>query len=156
MTALRYVRLYNEADCSIERDGNATTRITGKERSGVSNCTSLIREQQMGQGISSRHTETWVNFSFPVFQFLDLLNYAEWMSHHISYGLFFSDRQVLDDYDTELTVLCGIMIQNLPLESAWHIRGARRIGLSGKDLETTQECVSLGNCLFSGHDIDPI
>jgi hypothetical protein len=36
-----------------------------------------------------------------------------WISTEITYGLYLSDRQVLDDVDTEVVVLVGIMIQNL-------------------------------------------
>ena len=64
-----------------------------------------------------------------------------WISTEITYGLYLSDRQVLDDVDTEIVVLTGIMIQNLPLETAWHIRGSRRIGISFEDVKTVMECV---------------
>lgn len=64
-----------------------------------------------------------------------------WISTEITYGLYLSDRQILDDLDTELLVLVGIMIQNLRLETHWHIRGTRRIGVSKKDVETIVECV---------------
>lgn len=33
------------------------------------------------------------------------------------------------------------MIQNLPRETAWHLRGTRRIGVSKEDVETLQQCV---------------
>ncbi|KAF1993258.1 hypothetical protein P154DRAFT_527882 [Amniculicola lignicola CBS 123094] len=65
----------------------------------------------------------------------------KWISTEITYGLYLSDRQVLDDLDTELLVLVGIMIQNLRLETHWHIRGARRVGMSKKDVETILGCV---------------
>lgn len=64
-----------------------------------------------------------------------------WISTEITYGLYLSDRQNLDDIDTELVVLVGIMIQNLRLETHWHIRGARRLGFSKADVETVVECV---------------
>lgn len=64
-----------------------------------------------------------------------------WISTEITYGLYLSDRQNLDDTDTELTVLVGIMIQNLKLETHWHIRGARRLGFSKEDVEIVVECV---------------
>ncbi|KAF2709061.1 hypothetical protein K504DRAFT_468269 [Pleomassaria siparia CBS 279.74] len=64
-----------------------------------------------------------------------------WISTEITYGLYLSDRQTLDDLDTELVVLVGIMIQNLRLETHWHIRGTRRIGVSREDVETIIECV---------------
>jgi hypothetical protein len=34
------------------------------------------------------------------------------------------------------------MIQNLPRETGWHLRGTRRIGVSYDDVETIQQCVS--------------
>lgn len=36
------------------------------------------------------------------------------------------------------------MIQNLPRETAWHLRGTRRIGVSKEDVETIQQCVGVG------------
>ncbi|KAH7116173.1 hypothetical protein B0J11DRAFT_539390 [Dendryphion nanum] len=64
-----------------------------------------------------------------------------WISTEITYGLYLSDRQSLDDLDTELVVLVGIMIQNLRLETHWHIRGTRRIGVSKEDVEAIVSCV---------------
>ena len=68
----------------------------------------------------------------------------DWISKNISYGLYLSDHSILDDVETELTVLAGIIIQNLPRETGWHLRGTRRIGVSKEDVETIQQCVS--NC----------
>jgi hypothetical protein len=34
------------------------------------------------------------------------------------------------------------MIQNLPRETGWHLRGTRRVGVSYDDVETIQQCVS--------------
>jgi hypothetical protein len=65
----------------------------------------------------------------------------QWVSKNITYGLYLSDRQILDDSDTELLTLVGIMIQNLPIETHWHIRGARRIGISKEDVKTIVSCV---------------
>lgn len=64
-----------------------------------------------------------------------------WISEEITYGLYLSDRQVLDDWDTEVVVLAGIMIQNLELETKWHIRGALRVGMSKDDVKAIMECV---------------
>ncbi|KAM0794799.1 hypothetical protein BDR22DRAFT_883316 [Usnea florida] len=66
-----------------------------------------------------------------------------WISTNITYGLYLSDRQILDDIDTELVVLSGIMIQNLKKETGWHLRGARRVGVSHEDVETVQQCIEL-------------
>ncbi|KAH7082288.1 hypothetical protein FB567DRAFT_448268 [Paraphoma chrysanthemicola] len=65
----------------------------------------------------------------------------DWTSKQITYGLYLSDHSILNDVETELTVLTGIMIQNLPRETAWHLRGTRRIGVSKEDVETIQQCV---------------
>ncbi|KAI9705797.1 MAG: hypothetical protein M1820_005045 [Bogoriella megaspora] len=81
-----------------------------------------------------------------------------WTSIDITYGLFLSDRQVLDDIDTEMTVVTGIMIQNLPRESAWHLRGIRRLGVSQQDVETLQQCVGMV-ASFAGvslHRVPPV
>lgn len=64
-----------------------------------------------------------------------------WISEEITYGLYLSDRRVLDDWDTEVVVLAGIMIQNLKLETKWHIRGALRVGMSKEDVGAIMECV---------------
>ncbi|KAI4665947.1 uncharacterized protein J4E78_003412 [Alternaria triticimaculans] len=64
----------------------------------------------------------------------------DWTSKQITYGLYLSDHSILNDVETELTVLSGIMIQNLPRETAWHLRGTRRIGVSKEDVETIQQC----------------
>ena len=33
------------------------------------------------------------------------------------------------------------MVQNLKKETGWHLRGARRVGVSHEDMETVQQCV---------------
>lgn len=66
-----------------------------------------------------------------------------WISSEITYGLYLSDRQVLDDIDTEVVVLPGIMIQNLKTETHWHIRGTRRIGVSQQDVQRIWNCVQM-------------
>lgn len=68
---------------------------------------------------------------------------SDWTSKQITYGLYLSDHSILNDVETEITVLSGIMIQNLPRETAWHLRGTRRIGVSSEDTETLQQCVSI-------------
>lgn len=65
-----------------------------------------------------------------------------WLSTEITYGLYLSDRQVLvDDVDTQLVVLPAIMSQNLRLETHWHIRGTRRLGVAKGDVEVVCDCV---------------
>lgn len=66
---------------------------------------------------------------------------VDWLTKNITYGLFLSDRSVLNDVETELTVVTGIMMQNLPRESAWHLRGLRRIGVAKEDAEEVWKCV---------------
>ena len=50
---------------------------------------------------------------------------------------------ILGPVDTEMVVLSGIMIQNLPLETAWHLRGTRRVGVKAEDVELVQQCVEM-------------
>ncbi|KAH6656567.1 hypothetical protein BKA67DRAFT_531831 [Truncatella angustata] len=64
-----------------------------------------------------------------------------WLSTEITYGLYLSDRQVLDEIDSELVVLPAIMMQNLRRETQWHIKGARRLGLSKEDMQVVWDCV---------------
>jgi len=73
-----------------------------------------------------------------------------WLSIEITYGLYLSDHSILDGIDTELIVLSGIMIQNLQRETGWHLRGTRRIGVSYKDVEAIQQCVSSDVLTVSG------
>ncbi|KAF5001392.1 hypothetical protein FDECE_10955 [Fusarium decemcellulare] len=71
-----------------------------------------------------------------------------WISTEITYGLYLSDRQVLDDIDTQLIVLPAIMSQNLPLETHWHIRGTRRIGVSKEDTQVIWDGVQAVSGFF--------
>lgn len=66
-----------------------------------------------------------------------------WVSSEITYGLFLSDRQVLDDTETQLITLPAIMSQNLRLETHWHIRGTRRIGVSKADTQVIWDTVQI-------------
>jgi len=50
---------------------------------------------------------------------------------------------ILDPIDTEMVVLTGIMIQNLPLATRWHLRGVRRLGIVAEDVEMVQKCVEM-------------
>jgi len=67
----------------------------------------------------------------------------------IAYALHLSDRQFLDDVDTEMVVLPAVMGQNLPRETYWHIRGTRRVGVSKEDVQMVCDCVRKGRCLGS-------
>ncbi|KAL3460342.1 hypothetical protein BJX64DRAFT_263326 [Aspergillus heterothallicus] len=89
---------------------------------------------------------------------LDLFNAHKdfsWLSTEITYGLFLSDRRVLDDLDTQLVVLPAIMSQNLPIETHWHIRGTRRLGVPMEDVKTVAECVKLV-AAFYGVTLDKV
>lgn len=59
----------------------------------------------------------------------------------IAYGLCLSDRQILDDVDTEIVVLPAVMSQNLPRMTYWHVKGCRRAGISNEDVQMLCECV---------------
>ncbi|EPS35323.1 hypothetical protein H072_11292 [Dactylellina haptotyla CBS 200.50] len=63
-----------------------------------------------------------------------------WISYNITYGLYLSDHSILDPIETEIIVLGGILIQNLPTVSNFHLRGARRLGISMEDVEAMQVC----------------
>lgn len=67
----------------------------------------------------------------------------DFISREITYGFYLSDHSILGPWETELVTLAGIMIQNLPLETAWHLRGTRRVGVSMEDVELVQQCVEL-------------
>lgn len=66
----------------------------------------------------------------------------DYISREITYGFYLSDHSILGPIETEVVTLAGIMIQNLPVETAWHLRGTRRVGVSAVDVELIQQCVS--------------
>lgn len=72
----------------------------------------------------------------------------DFISREITYGFYLSDHSILGPVETELIVLSGIMIQNLPLETAWHLRGIRRVGVSMEDVETIQQCVCISSQIY--------
>ncbi|KUJ10211.1 uncharacterized protein LY89DRAFT_710930 [Mollisia scopiformis] len=67
----------------------------------------------------------------------------DFISREITYGFYLSDHSIISPLETELVTLSGIMIQNLPLETAWHLRGTRRVGVSKEDVELVQQCVEM-------------
>jgi hypothetical protein len=67
----------------------------------------------------------------------------DFISREITYGLYLSDHTILNPFETELVTLAGIMIQNISMLTGWHLRAARRIGISIEDLEAIQQCVSI-------------
>ncbi|KAK6359166.1 hypothetical protein TWF696_000332 [Orbilia brochopaga] len=58
-----------------------------------------------------------------------------WVVYNITYGLHLSDHTILDAIDTEILTMTGILIQNQIEPAAFHLRGARRIGISAADVE---------------------
>ncbi|KAF3906856.1 hypothetical protein ABW21_db0204326 [Orbilia brochopaga] len=58
-----------------------------------------------------------------------------WISYNITYGLYLSDHSILDTIETEIVVLSGILIQNQIEPAIFHLRGARRVGISADDVE---------------------
>ncbi|PKS06158.1 hypothetical protein jhhlp_007475 [Lomentospora prolificans] len=116
--------------CEREEDKDFTTTREGWQ------CDEANLERGMGwlRKIYTRDTDDT----------LDIFNAHKdfgWITRNITYGLYLSDRQVLDDLGTEITVLASIMIQNLRKETHWHIRGIRRIGVSSKDVQMLWDCV---------------
>ncbi|OCK80492.1 hypothetical protein K432DRAFT_393012 [Lepidopterella palustris CBS 459.81] len=78
-----------------------------------------------------------------------------WISRNITYGLYLSDHSILNDIETELVVLAGIMIQNLKNETAWHLRGSRRVGISNENVEKVHQCIEL-IADFAGVKLDKV
>lgn len=67
----------------------------------------------------------------------------DFISREITYGFYLADHRILGPIETELVVLSGMIIQNLPATTAWHLRGTRRVGVSAEQVELVQQCVSL-------------
>ncbi|KAK6500508.1 hypothetical protein TWF481_010852 [Arthrobotrys musiformis] len=63
-----------------------------------------------------------------------------WVSYNITYGLYLSDQSILDGWDSELVVMCGLLIQNLSTVTAFHLKGFRRLGVSNEDVEAVHVC----------------
>lgn len=68
-------------------------------------------------------------------------HHLEWISKQITYGLYLSDHSILNGIETEIVVLSSIMIQNLPRETAWHMRASRRLDISQEDVEQLHQNV---------------
>lgn len=64
-----------------------------------------------------------------------------WLERSVIYGLFLSDHTVLTPIESELVVLCSIMVQGLRAPTLWHLRGTRRLGVSSEDVEGVQGAV---------------
>jgi len=65
----------------------------------------------------------------------------EWMEKHVIYGMYLSDHSVLSPIETELVTLTSIMCQGISAPTIWHLRGLRRLGPSGEDVENVQQAV---------------
>ncbi|KAF3184930.1 hypothetical protein TWF225_005835 [Orbilia oligospora] len=79
----------------------------------------------------------------------------DWITWNIIYGLYLSDHSILSDVETELVVMCGILIQNLTTVAGFHLRGARRIGMSKEEVEQIHICCEKV-ARFSGVRMDKI
>lgn len=107
---------------------------------------SFSRKEWKSGEENRRRAEDWMtkvysrNLEAQRAKYNDHLDFG-WLSMEITYGLYLSDRQILDDIDTELVVLSSIMIQNLPNETHWHIRGARRVGMSREDVQVVWDSI---------------
>ncbi|KAK6355954.1 hypothetical protein TWF718_000330 [Orbilia javanica] len=64
----------------------------------------------------------------------------DWIVWNVVYGLYLSDHTTLSDVETELVVLCSILVQNLNSVATFHLRGARRIGMSQEEVEQIHRC----------------
>lgn len=78
----------------------------------------------------------------PLYQMFDSHKDFGWISSEITYGLYLSDHSILDDVETEVVVLSGMWCLGLPRMFGWHLRAARRIGITGEECEGIQRCVS--------------
>lgn len=107
----------------------------------------MLRENWQAGSENSARGEQWLNTIYQgnlstATSAFEAHKDFDFISRQITYGLYLSDHSVLGPIETELVTLAGIMIQNLPLETAWHLRGTRRVGVSMDDVETIQQCVS--------------
>jgi len=108
--------------------------------------TDLARENWQSGPENRARGEAWLNQIYKSNLSTATDNFAahkdfDFISREITYGFYLSDHTILGPIETELVVLSGIMIQNLPLETAWHLRGTRRVGVSMQDVEKVQQCV---------------
>ncbi|KAL5381139.1 hypothetical protein DPSP01_007393 [Paraphaeosphaeria sporulosa] len=78
-----------------------------------------------------------------------------WISEEITYGLYLSDHRILDGVETELVVLSGMIAQNLPRMTAWHLRACRRMGLTPEECEVIQSCAER-IVEFAGVTLEPL
>ncbi|KAH7139152.1 hypothetical protein B0J11DRAFT_422293 [Dendryphion nanum] len=91
----------------------------------------------------------------PIDEMFDSHRDFGWISREITYGLYLSDHRILDGVETELVVLSGIMAQDLPKMTAWHLRACRRIGITMEDCESIQKCIEI-IVAFAGVKLSPM
>lgn len=109
---------------------------------------SFLRENWQAGPENRKRGEKWLNtiyqsnLSTATDQFAAHKDF-DFISREITYGFYLSDHSILTPLETELVTLAGIMIQNLPLETAWHLRGTRRVGVSMDDVEVVQQCIEM-------------
>ncbi|KAM3544128.1 hypothetical protein ARSEF1564_002995 [Beauveria bassiana] len=107
---------------------------------------SSSREEWQADAVNERRAREWflkvyTRNAKDTIGLFDAHRDFSWTSIHITYGLYLSDRQILDDVETQLVVLPCIMSQNLKSETHWHIRGTRRIGVSKEDTQVIWDSV---------------
>ena len=66
-----------------------------------------------------------------------------WLEERVVYGMFLSDARVISQVENEVMVIAGIMCQDLPGPTMWHIRGLRRLGVDVESAEAILECVRI-------------
>lgn len=136
LLAISKVQTDDDLDSSFSREGwmcngsNHTRGMNWLQRIYAQNVTSLFE-------MFKNHRDFWFYIT------------------EICYGLHLSDRQILDDLETEMVVLPAVMGQNLPRETFWHMRGMRRLGVSKEDVEMVCDCVK-DIARFCGRELDRI
>lgn len=136
LIAISKVQKADDMDGSFSREGwmsNGTNRMRGMawlQKVYAQNSSSLYE-------LFKNHRDFWFYIT------------------EICYGLHLSDRQILDDLETEIVVLSAIMGQNLPRETFWHLRGMRRLGVSKEDVQMVCDCVH-DVARFLGKELDRI
>ncbi|EXJ66779.1 uncharacterized protein A1O5_09974 [Cladophialophora psammophila CBS 110553] len=66
-----------------------------------------------------------------------------WTVEFAVYGLFLADLSVLGPVENELVILASVMGQGAHNTTRFHLRGARRIGVSSKDAAEIQGVIEM-------------
>jgi hypothetical protein len=61
----------------------------------------------------------------------------------VVYGLYLADLSVLGPIENELVILAGVMGQGAQNTTRFHLRGARRLGISAEDAEGIQSVIEM-------------